>query len=49
MKITRSFTPSSLADWREWMARNHDRGQEVWLVYRKAGRGETNISRSRTS
>jgi uncharacterized protein YdeI (YjbR/CyaY-like superfamily) len=43
MKITKSFTPSSLADWGNWLARNHDREQEVWLVYRKAGRGKTNI------
>jgi uncharacterized protein YdeI (YjbR/CyaY-like superfamily) len=43
MKITKSLTPSSLADWRNWLARNHDREEEVWLVYRKAGRGKTNI------
>jgi uncharacterized protein YdeI (YjbR/CyaY-like superfamily) len=43
MKISKSFTPSSLADWRNWLARNHDREQEVWLVYRKAGRGKANI------
>ena len=33
MKITKSFIPSSLADWRNWLAKNHDREQEVWLVY----------------
>jgi len=43
MKITKSFTPSSLADWRTWLEQNHDREQEVWLVYLKAGRGQTNI------
>jgi len=43
MKITKSFTPSSLADWRTWLEQNHDREQEVWLVYLKVGRGQTNI------
>jgi uncharacterized protein YdeI (YjbR/CyaY-like superfamily) len=43
MKITKSYTPSSPADWRNWLERNHDREQEVWLVYRKAGYGKTNI------
>jgi uncharacterized protein YdeI (YjbR/CyaY-like superfamily) len=43
MKITKSFTPATLADWRNWLAQNHDREQEVWLVYRKARRGKTNI------
>lgn len=43
MKITKSFTPTSLADWRNWLAQSHDSEQEVWLVYRKAGRGQTNI------
>ena len=43
MKITKSFTPSSLADWRHWLAQNHDREQEVWLVYLKAARGKTNV------
>lgn len=35
MKITKSFTPASVADWRNWLAQNHDREQEVWLVYLK--------------
>ena len=43
MKITKSFTPSSSTDWRNWLEQNHDREQEVWLVYLKGGRGKTNI------
>lgn len=43
MRIRKSFTPSNLADWRNWLAQNHDREQEVWLVYWKAARGKTNI------
>jgi uncharacterized protein YdeI (YjbR/CyaY-like superfamily) len=43
MKITKSYTPSSLSDWRNWLAQNHDREQEVWLVYLKARQGKTNI------
>lgn len=43
MKITKSYSPSSLADWRNWLAQNHDREQEVWLVYLKAAPGQANI------
>jgi uncharacterized protein YdeI (YjbR/CyaY-like superfamily) len=43
MKITKSFTPSDLADWRNWLTENHDNEQEVWLVYLKAAREKTNI------
>ena len=43
MEITNSFTPSNLADWRNWLAKNHDHEREVWLVYFKAASGKTNI------
>ena len=43
MKITKSFTPSNLADWRNWLAQNHDREQEIWLVYFKPSSGKSNI------
>lgn len=43
MKITKSFTPKNLSDWRSWLEQNQDRGQEVWLVYRKAEHGKVNI------
>jgi uncharacterized protein YdeI (YjbR/CyaY-like superfamily) len=43
MKITKSLTPSSLADWRNWLAKNHDREQEVWLVYFKPASNRTNL------
>ena len=43
MKITKSFTPSNLAAWRNWLAQNPDREQEVWLVYFKPVSGKTNI------
>jgi uncharacterized protein YdeI (YjbR/CyaY-like superfamily) len=43
MKITKSYSPSNSADWWKWLEQNHDREQEVWLVYVKAGRGQTTI------
>jgi uncharacterized protein YdeI (YjbR/CyaY-like superfamily) len=43
METTKSFTPSNLADWRNWLTKNHDREREVWLVYFKAVSGRTNI------
>ena len=43
MKITKSFTPASIADWRNWLAQNHDREGEVWLVYWKGGGSKTDV------
>jgi len=37
MKLT--FTPKDRADWRAWLAANHDKEQEVWVVYLKGKRG----------
>jgi uncharacterized protein YdeI (YjbR/CyaY-like superfamily) len=36
--------PGSLAEWRDWLSRNHDRGAGVWLVMRKASSGGPRIS-----
>jgi uncharacterized protein YdeI (YjbR/CyaY-like superfamily) len=43
MKIIKSFTPKSQSDWRKWLEKNHDREQEVWLVYFKPASGKTGI------
>lgn len=43
MKITKSFTPRDQKDWRRWLAKNHNREQEVWLVYFKPASGRSNI------
>ena len=43
MKVSKSFTPKTPSDWRNWLEQNHDREREVWLVYRKAGRSKVNI------
>ena len=43
MEITKSFTPSNLADWRNWLTKNRYREREVWLVYFKAAGGKANI------
>ena len=43
MEITKSFTPSNLADWRNWLAKNHDIEREVWLVYFKGASDKTKV------
>ena len=43
MKITKSFTPLDLADWRKWLEKYHNREKEVWLVYFKPASGKSNI------
>jgi len=43
MKINKSFTPGNEKDWRRWLEKNHDRAQEIWLVYLKPASGRSNI------
>jgi uncharacterized protein YdeI (YjbR/CyaY-like superfamily) len=43
MKITKSFTPKNQNDWRKWLEKNHDREQEIWLVYFKPASGKLGI------
>ena len=43
MEITKSFTAFNLADWRNWLAKNHDIEREVWLVYFKGDSDKTNV------
>ena len=32
------------ADWRAWLAENHDREKEIWVVYYKKGRGKKSLT-----
>jgi len=32
------------ADWRAWLAKNHDREKEIWVVYYKKGRGKKSLT-----
>jgi uncharacterized protein YdeI (YjbR/CyaY-like superfamily) len=43
MQITKSFTPRNQQDWHKWLEKNHDKQQEIWLVYLKPVRGKSNI------
>ena len=43
MQLTKTFTPKNAKDWRKWLEKNHDREQEVWLVYFKPNSGKTSI------
>src|SRR3954468_24732700 len=35
--------PTTRADWRSWLAANHDRETEIWLVYNKRHTGEPRV------
>ena len=35
--------PTTRADWRAWLAANHDREKEIWLVYNKRHTGEPRV------
>ena len=43
MKMTRTLIARDGAEWRAWLAANHEREQEVWLVYFKASSAQTGI------
>jgi len=43
MKINKSFTPRDGSDWRAWLETNHEKEQEVWVVYFKASSGQSGI------
>lgn len=43
MKITKTLTPKNQKEWRGWLEKNHDREQEIWLVYLKPASGKSNI------
>jgi len=34
-KETETFYPKSRQEWREWLQKNHDKKQSVWLIYYK--------------
>lgn len=38
------FTPTSAADWRKWLQKNHNKEESVWLVYYKKGSGKPTVS-----
>jgi uncharacterized protein YdeI (YjbR/CyaY-like superfamily) len=44
MKMILTYTPSGRADWRAWLEANHNKEQEVWVVYFKPGSGKSGIS-----
>lgn len=43
VEITKTFTPKSRKEWREWLTKNHDKTTEIWLVYYKKHTGKPTI------
>ena len=43
-KEIETFCPTSKADWREWLKKNHESKQSVWLVYHKKNSGVSSIA-----
>src|SRR3982751_82670 len=39
----RLIHPTTRADWRSWLAANHDREKEIWLVYNKRHTGQPRV------
>jgi uncharacterized protein YdeI (YjbR/CyaY-like superfamily) len=43
-KSLKTFTAKNVDQWRKWLAENHDRESEVWLVCYKQHTGRTSIA-----
>jgi uncharacterized protein YdeI (YjbR/CyaY-like superfamily) len=44
MQITETFTPTSRADWRDWLLENGSSAAEIWLVYHKKHTGTPSLT-----
>jgi len=42
-KEIETFRPASQQDWRNWLQKNHDQKQSVWLIYYKKSASQTTI------
>ncbi|MCL3782666.1 hypothetical protein EMN47_19955 [Prolixibacteraceae bacterium JC049] len=43
-KSTETFHPSSKAEWRDWLTKNHDKAHSVWLIFNKVATGNVNLT-----
>lgn len=43
VEITRTLYVDSREKWRRWLAKNHDRVAEIWLLYAKKGSGKKRV------
>jgi uncharacterized protein YdeI (YjbR/CyaY-like superfamily) len=44
MEITKTFYAKNRTEWRRWLAKNHKKAKEVWLIYYKKESGKARIS-----
>lgn len=44
MKLGKTLYVSDRKSWRSWLAKNHDKEKEIWLVYYRKGSGKSRIS-----
>jgi uncharacterized protein YdeI (YjbR/CyaY-like superfamily) len=44
MKITKSLSVADRKEWRAWLAKNHAKENEVWLIYHKKRSGNSGIA-----
>jgi uncharacterized protein YdeI (YjbR/CyaY-like superfamily) len=40
----KTFDPSTVEEWREWLARHHDAESEVWLIFHKKHTGKPSVA-----
>jgi len=43
MKLGKTLYVTNRNDWRSWLAKNHDKKKEIWLIYYRKSSGKTRI------
>jgi uncharacterized protein YdeI (YjbR/CyaY-like superfamily) len=44
MELRETLDVATREEWREWLARNHDKKSEIWLVFHRKASGQPGIS-----
>ncbi len=43
VQVTRTFHPKTKVDWRNWLAKNHNKEKEIWVVLYKKSTGKQTV------
>jgi uncharacterized protein YdeI (YjbR/CyaY-like superfamily) len=44
VKITKTYYAANREEWRAWLEKNHDKGNEIWLIYYKRHSGKPRVA-----
>jgi len=44
VELGKTLEVANREEWRQWLARNHDKAKEIWLVYHRRASGRSRVS-----